>query len=196
MKKQLNSHQFKQVYQDLGINLDKLGCVMLDLEPLENMYSIEFQGAGVALYKSSYPARFWIDGWVADKVAHITLLYGLLKTAKEYSWQIESVLEGWNLESVRISEIGYFDSPYPDEPYYCIVAHIEPTSDLLEGHARLEFLPHINTFVGYKPHMTICYLNKNQGEAYRDRMIKQFNDLWVGKKLKVKPGVNLGGDKN
>jgi len=37
MKKQLNSHLFEEVYKDLKINLNTLGCVMLDLEPLNSM---------------------------------------------------------------------------------------------------------------------------------------------------------------
>ena len=191
---QLSSHQFKQVYEWLGINLNKLGCVMLDLEPLPNMYTIEADGAGVALYYAKNKERFWIDGWVVGKGAHITLLYGLLEEGKNYAPHIEKVLEGWKLDDVEIEDIGYFDSPYPDEPYWCIVAHIKVNNDLLAGHHRLEFLPHVNTFSSYKPHMTICYLDKAQGEAYRDRMIAEFKDLWVGKTLKVK-GTNLGGNK-
>lgn len=195
MKKQLSSHQFSEVYKWLGINLNTLGCVMLDVEPLENMYSIEFDGAGVALYYAKNKERFWIDGWIADKVAHITLLYGLLEQGKNYEPHIAKVLEGWELKEVEISDIGYFDSPYPDEPYYCIIAHIKTTPELLEGHHRLEFLPHINTFDSYKPHMTICYINKEQGEAYRDRLIEHFKTLWVGKPIKVKETINLGGNK-
>lgn len=192
-KKQISAHQFKQVYEDLGINLSKLGCVMLDLEPLKNSYSIEVDGAGVALYYAKDKDRFWIDGWVFDK-PHITLLYGLLEEAKNYERHIEAVLEGWKMDDVRISHFGYFDSPYEDEPYYCIVAHIELTDQLLEGHQRLQFLPHINTFNTYKAHATVCYLDKRQGEDYRDRLIKQFNDLWAGNVMAIS-GRNLGGNK-
>jgi len=195
MEKQLSSHQFKQVYEWLGLNLNTLGCVMLDLEPLSNMYSIEFEGAGIALYYAKNKERFWIDGWVANKTPHITLLYGLLEAAKNYEKHIEAVLGGWKLEAVKIADIGFFDSPYPDEPYWCLVAHIETTPELLEGHRRLEFLPHINTFTSYRPHMTIAYIDKAQGESYRDRMIEDFKRLWVGKELSVKESINLGGNK-
>lgn len=195
MGNQLKSHDFMQVYKDLGINLNTLGCVMLDVVPLSNMYSIEAEGAAVSLYYAKNKERFWIDGWVADKVAHVTLLYGLLQEAKNYEPHIEKVLSGWSLPEVEVDHIGYFDSPYPDEPYYCIVAHIKVTPELLEGHQRLEFLPHINTFAGYKPHMTICYINKEQGVDYRDRMIESFNKMWAGAKLKTFDKVNLGGNK-
>jgi 2'-5' RNA ligase len=193
--KQLSSHDFKKVYEWLGINLNTLGCVMLDIEPLSNMYTIEFEGAGVALYYAKNKERFWIDGWVIGKIAHITLLYGLLEKGKNYVPHIEEVLKGWELSEVEIDHIGYFDSPYEDELYWCLVAHIKLSPELLEGHRRLEFLPHVNTFSDYKAHITICYLNKEQGEQYRDDMIREFNELWAGKRLKVKSALNLGGDR-
>jgi 2'-5' RNA ligase len=189
---QLNSHQFEGIYKTLDINLDKLGCVMLDIEPLNNMWSIEQDGAGIALYYSKNKDRKWIDGWIVNKVAHITLLYGLLDNAHNWENIIDMALWDWKLDEVEIDHIGYFDSPYEDENYYCLVAHIKVTDELMEGHQRLELLPHINTFTGYKPHMTICYLDKSQGEGYRDTMIKHFNECWAGKKLKVKEGLNLG----
>lgn len=193
-KKQLSAHQFPEVYKGLGLNLSKLGCLMLDLKPLSNMYTIGVDGADVALYYAKNKERFWIDGWVADKNPHITLLYGFLHEAEQYRPHIESVLKGWKMKEVEIEDIGYFDSPYPDEPYYCIIAHIKKTPELEEGHQRLEFLPHVDTFAGYKPHMTICYLAKNQGVGYRNRMIANFKALWVGKKLSV-VGLNYGGNK-
>lgn len=193
--KQIKSHSYPKVYEGLGFNLSTLGCVMLDVEPLESMYSIAVDGAESVLYYAKDKSRFWIDGWIADKVAHVTLLYGLLETAKNYKWHIEQVLKDWSLEDVTISDIGFFDSPYEDEPYYCIIAHIETTPKLIEGHQRLELLPHINTFAGYKPHMTIAYIKKDQGEKHRDDMIAKFKEIWVGKKLKVRPELNLGGNK-
>lgn len=192
---QLKSHDFPEVYKWLGINLNKLGCIMLDVEPLPDMYSIEHEGAAVALYYAKNKERFWIDGWIADKVAHITLLYGLLEEGKNYEPHIQKVLEGWKLNEVEIDHVDYFESPYPDEPYYCIIAHIKVTPELLEGHQRLEFLPHVNTFAEYKPHMTICYIDREQGTAYRNRLIDSFNKMWAGKKLTVKETINLGGNK-
>jgi 2'-5' RNA ligase len=192
---QLNSHQFEDVYQELGINLDNLGCIMLDLKPLPNMYSIEYDGGAINLYSSPKPERFWINGWVADKTPHITLLYGLLDSGRNYAKYVERVLNGWRLADVEIDHVSYFDSPYPDEPYYCIVAHIKVTPELLEGHQRLEFLPHINTFAGYKPHMTVAYIRKDQGEGYRDSLIQHLNNAWAGKRMEVLPYPNLGGNK-
>ena len=183
----LNSHQFEEVYGWLGINLDALGCIMLDLDP------IQFPDNPPEFYTAKNESRFWIKGWVAGKTPHLTLLYGLLEDGKNFEPHISKVLEGWELGSVEIEKIGYFDSPYPDEPYFCIVAHIKVTPELLEGHQRLEFLPHINTFTGYKPHFTLGYIVKD--EESRDLFIERLTKELVGKKLTIREGVNLGGKK-
>lgn len=195
--KQLKSHDFPEVYQWLGINLNKLGCVMLDLEPVKIDHwlaqdSVSSYKLGFPFYYANNKERFWIDGYVADKVPHITLLYGLLEEAKNYAPHISKVLAGWKLDSVEVDHFGYFDSPYPDEPYYCVVAHIKVTPELLEGHHRLEFLPHINTFAEYKPHMTIAYIKKE--DVVRDNLIADLEKEFKGKRLKVEEKVNLGGN--
>ena len=92
---QLKAHDYPEVYKGLGLNLATLGCVMLDLVPLENMHSIEAEGHKEGLYYAKDKSRFWIDGWCADKTPHITLLYGLLQTAKNYKWHIDQVMKGW-----------------------------------------------------------------------------------------------------
>lgn len=195
---QLKSHDYPEVYKGLGINLSKLGCVMLDLDPISIDHWIGQDGQssytlGFPFHKSTNKDRFWIDGYVAGKTPHITLLYGLLETAKNYQWHIEQVLKGWKMDSVEIDHFGYFNSPYPDEEYYCIVAHIKVTPELIEGHQRLEFLPHVNTFAGYKPHFTIAYIKKD--DVLRDNFIADLTREFSGKKLKIKEGVNYGGDK-
>lgn len=197
MSKQLSSYNFPDVYKWLGINLSKLGCIMLDLEPLptpqifcqdgitDYIYSLD-------LYSSPDKEKYWIDGYVGLKTAHITLLYGLLQQGINLKPHVDSVLSGWVLDGVEIDQFGYFPSPYPDEPYYCIVAHIKPTPKLIEGHERLELLPHINTFTGYKPHHTIAYIEKNDDK--RDWFINDLNNAFAGKKMKVL-GLNYGGKK-
>lgn len=195
----MKAHDFADVYKALGINLNTLGCVMLDLEPLSVGTWLAQDGATsyqqmLPLHKSPNPERFWIDGWVASAVPHITLLYGLLNPAKNYEPHIREVLTGWKLEEVEIEDIGFFESPYADEKYWCIVAHIKKTPELIEGNDRLQFLPHINTFPGYKPHMTLCYL-EHVDPAQRDSFIEDFRKEWKGKKIKVVGDINFGGNK-
>lgn len=202
--KELKAHNFPEVYKSLGLNLNTLGCVMLDLEPVPQMtYIIQDHKDGAQLSYDRYmmdyyhispnKERFWIDGYVADKTPHVTLLYGLLQTAKNYQWHIEQILEGWNLEEVEIDHFGYFESPYIDEEYYCIVGHLKITPQLQEGHDRLCMLPHLKTFPGYKAHTTIAYIKKD--EMIRDEFIKDLSREFSGKKLRVRPAINLGGNK-
>lgn len=193
--KHFKAHDYPKVYKTLGLDLSKLGCIMLDLEPVPNAYSIEFEGAGVALYYARDKARFWIDGWVFDK-PHMTLLYGLITSGNESPMRelVPQVLDGWELPDVEIEDISFFDTPYADEPYWCLVAKVRITDEVLEGHERLCMLPHLKTFPGYKAHATIAYLDKGQGEGYRDRIIEDFRKMWVGKKMKAK-AINYGGNK-
>jgi 2'-5' RNA ligase len=190
--KQLNSHDFQEVYNQMGISLDTLGCVMLDLEKIDTMISRDFEQGifDYKLYFTKNPDRKWIKGWVSGEVPHITLLYGLLDNAHNWEKPINTVLADWKMDTVEIDHIDYFDSPYSDEEYYCVIAHIKVTPELMEGHQRLEFLPHINTFTGYKPHMTVCYIKKD--EKMRDELIAELNKELAGKSLKVKQGINLG----
>lgn len=191
----IKAHDFPKVHEALGINLSKLGCIMLDLEPLPNAYSMEFDGAGIALYYAKDKTRFWIDGWVFDK-PHITLMYGLLTPGNESPMKelVPMILEGWEYPEIEVEDVSFFDSPYPDEPYWCLVAKVKTSENLVEGNERLKFLPHVNTFPGYKPHATIAYIDKAQGEKYRDNLIEHFKKCFVGKSMEVK-GLNLGGNK-
>lgn len=189
--KQLKSHDFPKVYEALGVDLSTLGCVMLDVEAIK-MGPLSKQEEK-DLYYSEDKSRFWIDGLVCEKTAHCTLLYGLLEPAKNYAWHIDQVLEGWEMKTLEIESIDSFDSPYEDEDYYCIIAKIKVTPELLEGHQRLEFLPHIDTFAGYKPHISLAYVKKDDG--VRDRWIKIFQDTIGQGTLKIQWPLNFGGNK-
>lgn len=199
----MNAHKFKEVYEMLGINLSKLGCLMLDTEPIElprHIIQDWETGSGVNfdtffkdlyMYKSQNKERFWIDGYVADKTPHLTLFYGFMYEAKNYKKHIEILLKDWKLEEVEIESIGFFESPYEDEEYYCVVAHIKKTEELIDGNNRMKFLPNIHTFPDYKPHITISYIKKD--ERARDVFIEDLSHALVGKKLKV-IGLNYGGN--
>lgn len=195
----LKAHNFPEVYKALNVDLSKLGCVMLDVAPISLDGVLAQDGASDFLqtyqgdlYYAQDKSRFWIDGFVGSKNAHLTLLYGLMETAENYRSYIEQILKDWKMADLEIESVGYFSSPYQDDQYFCIVGHVKVTPELLEGHQRLEFLPHINTFPGYKAHITLAYVKAD--ENVRDHWINAFQSL-VGKKLPVKEGLNLGGNK-
>lgn len=83
MKKQLSTNDFKEVYKGLDINIQKLGCMMLDLETLQlddsffdgftRMYKFEDQ-----LYYTKDKEKFWIDGYVGSKTPEYYAFNGFL----------------------------------------------------------------------------------------------------------------------
>lgn len=182
----ISARQFPKVYENLDIDLNELGCVMLDVSPRDIPAFPEKYND--KLYYAQDVAFFWLDGFVGKK-PHLTLLYGLTKPAIKLQEEIGMVLKDWELPLVTIDDIGFFESPVKDhEPYYTIVAHIEPDEHLLEGHQRLSLLPHINTFPTYRPHITIAYV---QRDAYvRDQVINHYREL-VGQRVKT-TAINLG----
>ena len=200
---EIKAHNYKEIYEALGYNLSKLGCLMLDTEPIIlSDYLIQDIGSGAVCnfnelvksygYFAKNKDRFWIDGYVADKTPHLTLFYGFLQEAGCFKWHIEKLLEGTNISSVKIEDVSFFESPYEDEPYYCIVAKVEKTPQLLEAHNKMTLLPNLQTFPDYKPHITIAYIIKD--EKIRDDFITQMKKELVGKELKV-IGLNYGGNK-
>lgn len=184
--KTISAHKFKDMYEDLGYSLDTLGCIMLDLEPQT------FKVNESALYYAKNKKRFWIAGNVAAKTPHVTLLYGLLRSGPELKKHVDTVLKGSIPVEITIDHVDYFDTPpNTDEEYYCIVAHVKITPELQAAHDRLSFLPHIDTFPGYKAHFTLCYVKKN--ERTRDQLVKALNDHYKGKTIKA-TGINYGGN--
>lgn len=183
--KQLNSHMFENIYKELNIDINNLGCVMLDVFPQENISVNEEY-----LYYARNKDHFWIDGLVINKVGHITILYGLLESAIKWKKYVRQVLKGWSVASIEVEDIGFFESPIREESYYCIVAFAKVTDELVEGKQRLELLPHINIFTEYKPHVTLAYVKKD--EKARDFVIDYLRSLLKGRTMKLKEELNLG----
>jgi hypothetical protein len=194
---QLNSNMYPEVYEDLGINIPDLGCIMLDVAPImvgpmvaeywkRNLFDVDGD-----LYYSNSPARFWIKGAVAEKGAHMTVLFGLLEKGLDWKDYVDTVLDGWMPESIEIEKVSYFDGNWPDEQYYCVIGHVKVTDSVTEGNQRLRLLPHVDTFPEYRPHVTLAYIKRD--EALLTQWIEALKAL-VGKKLEVTK-LNYGGDK-
>jgi 2'-5' RNA ligase len=144
------------------------------------------------LYYSNNPARFWIKGAVAEKGAHMTVLFGLLEKGLDWKDYVDTVLDGWLPESIEIEAVDYFDGNWPDEQYYCVIGHVKVTDSVTEGNQRLRLLPHVDTFPNYRPHVTLGYIKRDP--ATLDQWIKALDTMLAGTKLEVTK-LNYGGDK-
>jgi 2'-5' RNA ligase len=179
---QVSSREHPEIYEDLDIDTNDLGCIMLDLEKL-SVLDVVGQGASEDLATTVTMDRTPVPG---EEATHVTLLYGLLENGNVWKDKVDTLLEGWSMESVTIKDIGYFDLP----DSYAIIAHVETSTDLLEGHNRLTLLPHIQTFSDYRPHVTLAYISK---EADLGKWLTALNGEYEGIELKV-TGINYGDE--
>jgi hypothetical protein len=145
---QISSRLFPQVYENLGIDTNKLGCIMLDVEPIEVSSVIDAED----LYRD--PEDEFAQGIISEGTPHVTLLYGLLSSGQAMRKHVTTVLDGWSLDSVQITGVTAFEGN-PD--FTPLVAEVS-TDGLDEANARLRLLPHIDTFPSYRPHITLAYL--------------------------------------
>lgn len=162
-----NAHNHKEALALAGIDVNELGCLMLSVEPLP--YELIVSGRKDELYTSTNPDHWWIKGAVGAEKAHATLLYGFDSPAIEYKPSIELLLEDVDLSSVTIRRIGVFHSPFADEPYACIVAHLE-TGYLEVANQRLRYLPHCDTYPDYQPHVTLAYVKVEVALEWAERL--------------------------
>ena len=143
------------LYERLGVDTSRLGCVMLDCDVLDT--------------RGHVADALWSDGvlpWGASaseprEEAHVTLLYGLLQPAPVWRDEIAEVLDGWTPpDVVTVSAFAV----WPQDAYDCVVGLIRDAPDyqLTKAHDRLSKLPHINTYP-YQPHVTIGYARPGLG---------------------------------
>jgi len=119
---------------------------------------------------------------------HVTLLYGLLRPGPELKKHVDAVLDGWTPQDVTIASVDVFPSGDPTEPYVALVAKLEMTDNLMEAHARLSLLPHLDTHASFQAHVTLCYLNSTADtQGYIETLTKEL----VGKTVKAL-GINYG----
>jgi 2'-5' RNA ligase len=150
----ITAYQFPAVYESLGIDMNNLGYIMLNVEP----FSVDDYIDRDDLYSSA--TKEFVDGMVIDTKAHVTLLAGLLGSGPAMKFQVDEVLADWNQPAkVKIDHLGSFEGTDDNgDKYSAIVAHLD-LEGLEEANQRLRLLPHIDPFPeGYKAHLTIAYV--------------------------------------
>jgi hypothetical protein len=164
-----NAYQVK-AYERLGIDVSKLGCIMLEFEqvPVKNWLPEDW-----AYYAKDIKKYDWITG--LDVKSHVTLLYGLLEKGFIWKEYVDEVLDGWiATDDMFIRELKAFP-PAPGEDYACLVGVVESWGSLEKAHKLLSFLPHVNTYLEYIPHLTLGYVKSE----YKDdamRLLHQARD--------------------
>lgn len=165
--REVTAYDFIEVYREFGLDPRTLGCVMLDTEPLTVSDVIRHKDVYVS------PTRKFINGITSESEPHVTLLYGLLRAAQELRPYVELVLQGWEPAPVQILRVVAFESPL--EPYYCLAAELAVSQSLIEAHARLSLLPHIDVFPAYRPHITLAYVRKAAPwREYAEKLTNRF----------------------
>lgn len=172
----ISARDFPGLHEELGVDTDKLGCIMLDLQTFDVLKHVEGGASDLAG-----------DGTVAETEAHVTLLYGLLQNGNTIKEQVDKVLDGWSLDSVVLDEITSFPVP-ADAEAVPIVAKLWDVR-LTEAHDRLSLLPHVNTFTEYNPHVTLAYV-KNDPDVVQ-KWVKALRTELGGMRLNA-TGINYG----
>jgi hypothetical protein len=181
--KQVSANDFPGLYDDIDIvDVDKLGCIMIDTGTVKVTKFVE---DGKADLIEATDGSDHAMGAVAEKEAHVTLLFGLLENGNIWKDKVDTVLEGWTLDSVTINDVTAFDLG----DSYAIVGLIKKTPELIDGHERLTLLPHIQTFSEYKPHLTLAYVEHDQATA--DKWVKALRAEYKGAEPSTK-GINYG----
>jgi len=183
----VTAYDFPQIYERVGMRLGHFGCIMLEVEPVPVS---EILGAGPEwFYYSTNDMLRYVKGPVAENGGHATLLYGLTPGDNAGADQRESVdelLDGLDLSHVVVDHVDYFPAQF-GEPYACVVGKLATDGDLGEANRRLRFLPHIDTFVEYKPHVTFAYVHLDQVDAAVSAL-----GVLAGARL-AGAGINYGG---
>lgn len=160
---QIALKDYPDLYKDINVDLDKLGCIMLDTVKIP-----------VAQYVEDSVEE--IIEVTSEVEPHVTLLYGLLENGNIWKDKVNELLAGWSCKTVTIREIDVFDL----DNRYAVVALLDKEEDLIDGHERLTLLPHLSTFSEYVPHITLAYLKPG---ADIDKWVKALSKKYNGQKV-------------
>lgn len=175
-----------------GLDTPDLECVMLDLGPLEvrEAFGEDFREKDLFYGPSNEPKLSYAQGAVAEKQAHVTLLFGI-HPSETYVDDVMDALGDWEPEDIFIKQVGYFPSSIPGQDYHVIVGEVVPSANILLARKRLETLPHTDRFgAEYKPHVTLAYI---KGKADLDKWVTRMN-VHYARRVLTPTALNLGLD--
>ena len=172
-----------------GLTTSDLECVMLDIAPLDVRAAYGNAFNEDDLFYGDIPELKYAQGDVAATKAHLTLLFGI-HPSPSYRRNVDAVLRGWEPEDVFIDHVGHFPSRIEGQDYNCIVGHVTPLPNLLEGNARLKVLDHTDSFPEYKPHITLAYI---KGSADLSKWITYMDEVFGNRTYEI-TGLNYGDD--
>jgi hypothetical protein len=187
----------RHILEKVGVDTNQAAAIMLDLDPIPIGQILG--DAGWYYYDPQLP---WVQGPVGQRGAHVTLLYGLVmplafgkvqinsrSTGQFFGGVIHELLADLELEKhgPTVQAIDVFEN---DPRYSVLVARVDDDR-IREANRRLRWLPHIDTFVEFKAHVTLAYLESDAiGTAAAQ---KSAASALIGQELKPR-GLNLGGE--
>ena len=174
------ARDYPDLYDGLGIDMNALGCIMLDTENIPVLQYMQGHEEEVN-YGEEADKHYGVPG---ETEPHVTLLFGLLRNGHIWKDKVNQVLVGWSCKTLKIEEVSYFD--LGDK--YAVVGLVEQSEELIDGHERLTLLPHIQTHSEYIPHISLVYINK---DANIDLWVKELGKRYNGRKVATK-NVNYG----
>lgn len=186
---QLSANDVPNLYDDIEIDTRAVsddnyrGCIMMNTEVIPVLQFVKDAEQDLVTSTNRHDHTM---GAVSEIEPHTTLLYGLLNNGNAWKDKVDQVLEGWSMDTVKIEEVSYFETP----DSIAIVGLLEKTDELIDGHERLTLLPHVNTHSEYKPHITLAYISK---EADTEKWINSLGRKYNGQIVATK-GINYGDD--
>lgn len=173
-----------------GLDTPDLECVMLDLGPLQvrNVFGSAWREED--LFYGDIPKLKYAKGTVAEKEAHVTLLFGI-HPSETYVDDVMNALGDWKPDDVFIREVSHFPSSIEGQDYTCIVGKVIPSANLLIARKRLETLPFTDRFAdNYNPHVTLAYI-----KGSKPKKIKRWEDTlgaYYANRVLTPTRLNLG----
>lgn len=151
-------YNYPEVMTESGYDAKNMYCTMLNMKADYNTKGLSTPFPEEYLYYSE--SKPWVNGLVLESEPHISLHCG---TISDQSKSLIKLFKDWEPGRIEIAEISHFDSSNEEE-YKIIIGKIKLTPELVAANDRVSFLPHVDAFAGYVPHITLAYV-KNTEEA-------------------------------